>query len=786
MRIGSTIQIFGANTNVGKTLTSAGLCAAALAEGCDALYLKPVQTGFPQDSDARTVFRLAVQHRQVHADLHRPIKAAMTAKTLFAWAAPVSPHLAAAAEKNTPADHSIVETLACEIKQFLDPCKSQAEILRTFVCVEGAGGVASPMPSGRAQVDAFRVLRLPAVLVGDPSLGGISTTITAIECLQMRGYDVVALVFCDGALKNHEAVAKHIDSRIPTFVLPETPTEAANKRQQNHGRNPDLARDAELCSNQELTKWMSLARGPCAALFGHICAAQELRLTTLSRMKTQAQNVLWWPFTQHAGLNPSHVNVIDSAFEDFFTVVRDSGAGPSTSSLYDASASWWTQGIGHGHPRLSLALASAAGRYGHVLFPENVHAPALELAELLLSGVGAGWASRVFYSDNGSTAVEVALKMAFRRRVVDLNLGADVTLNVVGLKNSYHGDTLGAMDASSPNVFNETDRWYQPRGLWLDAPQVGCVAGRWQVICATAETEPEVFADRTAIFAKERIQSKTAECYFNKIDKQLDDFLKAARGRVFGALLIEPLVHGSAGMVWIDPLFQKILIRCCRARAIPVIFDEVFTGFWRLGVLSAASFLDEVPDVACFAKGLTGGVVPLAVTLATERIFESFHGEGKRQALLHGHSFTAHPVGCAAALEAQALYLTAPRLEPSFTGATSPQALQRMRDVWCEEAVKQLSCLPGVVRAVGLGTLLAVELNTKTKTKNGESSEAKGYASQGAAEVVAALRAQGILARPLGQVVAVLATCFVSENTVSDLLGILKSVLSEWHEANFE
>ncbi|XP_074586967.1 bifunctional dethiobiotin synthetase/7,8-diamino-pelargonic acid aminotransferase, mitochondrial-like [Curcuma longa] len=198
-------------------------------------------------------------------------------------------------------------------------------------------------------------------------------------------------------------------------------------------------------------------------------------------------------------------------------------------------------------------------------------------------------------------------------------------------------------------------------------------------------------------------------------------------------------IQGAGGMHMVDPLFQRILVKECQSRKIPVIFDEVFTGFWRLGRESAAELLGCWPDVACFAKLMTGGVVPLAATLTTESIFEAFKGDSKLMALLHGHSYSAHAVGCASAAKAIQWFK-----DPS-TNPNIDSERKILKQLWDMELVQTISAHPAVERVVVLGTLFALQLKS-------DGSDA-GYASLFASSLVQQLRADGLYIRPLGNVI---------------------------------
>ncbi|KAK9827392.1 hypothetical protein WJX81_006165 [Elliptochloris bilobata] len=370
----------------------------------------------------------------------------------------------------------------------------------------------------------------------------------------------------------------------------------------------------------------------------HLAVAREGRpIADAEKLGPAASAAIWWPFTQHATLAPGGVTVVDARCGEHLAALRpDKGAlggggsstdaePPALDALYDGCASWWTQGVNAElAPRLAAAVAAGAARYGHVMHPEVAIEPALTVARRLLDGPGAGWAARVFFSDDGSTAVEVALKMAFRKFLADhaevaaaLSCKDAPELQVVGLQDSYHGDTLGAMDCGAPSPFNG------PRQTpWEGGP-------------LAAAYEAEIAAAMDAHVAA-----------------------GAAVGRPvrLAALVMEPLVQGAGGMVLIDPLWQRAAARVARARGLPVVLDEVFAGLWRLGSVSAASRLGIVPDIACFAKLLTGGTVPLAATLATADVFDAFAGAAKTDALLHGHSYSGHAIGLSAAAAALEIY----------------------------------------------------------------------------------------------------------------------------------
>ena len=622
MNVGAFV-VWGANTGVGKTLVSGGLARAARATGTPAAFLKPVQTGFPGDSDAEFVARVSGgvesmgEHASVaaNASASGPLggKGEMWAHTEFAWRRAAGPHVSAAEEGRLVADGEIVRATSRYLREFSEKMSARKRgEHHPLALVETAGGVASPGPSGTLQCELLRALRLPAILVGDGSLGGISTTTAAYESLHARGYDIVGVVMADDGLANHEAVSKVLPKETRVAILPPLPP-------QGHA-------DA----------WLEKSKPVFDELFRHMMSWHKKRLETLQKLSDDALESIWWPFTQHAMVERDAVTVIDGRYgEDFAIYTQSCNTSKDGSILlrFDGSASWWTQGLS---PELQQELVRtathAAGRYGHVMFPENVHQPAVDVTKALLEGPGKDWASRVFYSDNGSTATEVGIKMAFRKYYVDsgwvskdgnqrakdlLMKDSDSLpqLRILALDGSYHGDTLGAMDMQSPSVFTGPMQtpWYKPRGLFLQPPSLAIRNGQWSVVLppdglvgdgdrffadgkTSSESNTRWENKKSAFNISERLNTPLAMEYKNAIDRVLDQAGKDANkmGEV-GALIMEPVLHGAGGMVLIDPLFQNILMKACRERKIPIVLDEVFAGIWRLGTEGAWEIIGEKP-----------------------------------------------------------------------------------------------------------------------------------------------------------------------------------------------
>lgn len=626
----------------------------------------------------------------------------------------------------------------------------------------------SPGPSGTSQADLYRPLRLPAILVGDHKLGGISATISAYESLRLRGYDVeTVLLLRNEQYRNHEYLTSYFQDR----EIPCTAVRPPHERLDDPWKEKGLMHDY----------YNSQARSnPIKAVLKRLQKNHEARLKNLDNMAYDAQKTIWYPFTQQKLLTTDKITAIDSAYGDYFQTFSappeppkdierslpgesrwetrrrhekfdlKAKSAPCLRPSFDGSASWWTQGLGHANPQLTLAAAYAAGRYGHVMFAEAIHEPALELAKLLLRTLANPRLSRVFYSDNGSTGTEVAVKMALRAARLRYGWGPREELSILGLKGSYHGDTIGAMDCSEPGTYNEKIEWYRGKGYWFDFPTVKMTNGKWIIDVpadfradggSSAQTE---FSELGGIFDLEsRAETELYRDYTRYISRTLEGLRD--QGYKFGALMLEPVVLGAGGMMLADPLFQQALVDVVRSeprlfsescpapdpedtltwKGLPVIFDEVFTGLYRLGSPSSARFLGVHPDITVHAKLLTGGLIPLAATVASESIFRCFESDDKSDALLHGHSYTAHAVGCQVAIESLGLMKRMSKggawsrfrqdwaVDHMLPGVKRSDGsyVPYVWSVWSRDFVKELSSRTGQVEGLwAMGSVLAIHV----------------------------------------------------------------------------
>ncbi|OAA49478.1 Aminotransferase class-III [Metarhizium rileyi] len=746
-------QVFGANTDVGKTIFTTLLARTArkLWKDDRVTFLKPVSTGAEAESDDRygTLYYVSI-----------------------------------------PSD----EELLAKCRAFAAQCSHR----KGWLFIETAGGVHSPGPSGKTQADLYIPFRAPSLLVGDSRLGGISQTISAFESLRIRGYDVESvLLFKDDAYKNYQYLEEYFCKQygIPVTSLLQPPR-----------RHDNPERDAEAMETYYGRKDSTETTSQLLEL---LARNHMDRLRNLDTMATRASQHIWYPFTQQSLVGPKDIMTIDSAHGDYFQTLSEPSQSPDTSVLrssFDASASWWTQGLGHSNPKLTMAAAYAAGRYGHVMFASAVHEPAMALAETLLDGLKNPRLKRVFYSDNGSTGTEVAIKMGLRAARKRYGWDTAQKLSILGLKGAYHGDTMGAMDCAEPGIYNEKIEWYEGKGFWLDYPTVLCKDGKWSITVADGLRdnfgEGGAYSSLSEIFEVERREADGEHELYEKYIMSTLQRLKD-QGRKFGALMLEPIILGAGGMEFVDPLFQRTLVKTIRKSphlfgestlsateaqdanewtGLPIVFDEVFTGLYRLGRFTPSSLLGVHPDISVHAKLLTGGLVPLCATLASEHIFKVFLSTDKTDALLHGHSYTAHPIGCQVALESVREMQGMEERGDWDWAKTQGWAQASSRtgsqiDVWStwpREFVEQLSRRTDRVLGVwALGSVLAIHLRDQTGA---------GYSSNAALGLRDSLGlgkgdAEGgpwnIHSRVLGNVLYVMASQVTSETSVRQLSELL-------------
>ncbi|QHO79421.1 adenosylmethionine--8-amino-7-oxononanoate transaminase [Bradyrhizobium sp. CCBAU 051011] len=412
-------------------------------------------------------------------------------------------------------------------------------------------------------------------------------------------------------------------------------------------------------------------------------------------MKTKSP--IWHPFTQHA------------LQDEMIKIVRGDGAYLHTADgrrIIDAISSWWVVTHGHCHPHIVRAIQKQAGKLNQMIFAGYTHDPAEEVAALLLKLAPRGL-DHVFFSDSGSASVEVALKMALGYWH---NIGKQ-RIRIVVMQHSYHGDTVGAMSVGARSVFNAA---YGP--LLFEVTSIPFpAAGREQVT--------------------------------------LDALESVCRNEIPAAFIVEPLILGAGGMLMYPAWVLKEMKRICEASEVLFIADEVMTGWGRTGTLFACEQANVTPDIACYSKGLTGGALPLAVTLCRADIFQAHYSKDRTRTFFHSSSYTANPVACAAAKANLDLW-------------QSQEYRQRVASVATmqEQAVEPFRTDPRFANVRRAGTITALDLQTSDA----------GYLASIGPKLQAFFKDRNLLLRPLGNTIYVMPPYCVTATDLDQIYAAIR------------
>ena len=413
------------------------------------------------------------------------------------------------------------------------------------------------------------------------------------------------------------------------------------------------------------------------------------------------EQVIWHPYTQMQISGPP-VGIVRGEGVYLFD---DKGK-----RYIDAVSSWWVNIHGHAHPYIAKKIAEQLQKLDHVIFAGFTHEPAIELAENLLR-ILPGNQSKIFYSDNGSTAVEVAVKMA-------IQYWGNKGLNrkkIIAFEHAYHGDTFGAMSVSARSRFT------QPfESLLFDVIHI-----------------PFPLKDR---------EEKTIEEFRRLVEDYKNEI---------AAFIFEPLVLGAGGMLIYEAAVLNELMSICNKNSILTIADEVMTGFGRTGKYFACEYLDGEPDIICLSKGITGGTMALGVTSCQEEIFNAFLSDDRGKTFFHGHSYTANPVACTAALA-------------SFELLVKEECLQNVRHIGDQHLsfIEKNKSNPVLNNLRSKGTILAMDIAVEGTTSYFNPLRDKLYQF---------FLDSGVLLRPLGNTIYVMPPYCISD----DDLGFVYSVIEE-------
>jgi adenosylmethionine-8-amino-7-oxononanoate aminotransferase len=403
---------------------------------------------------------------------------------------------------------------------------------------------------------------------------------------------------------------------------------------------------------------------------------------------------VWYPFMQMATA-PKPIKILKGKG----TLIYDDKG----KAYIDAISSWWVNLHGHANKKIAKAVSKQLTILEHVIFSGFTHQPAEDLAEKIIGILPKGF-SHMFYSDNGSTAVEVALKMAIQYHANS----NQKKLKIIALEGSYHGDTFGAMSVGERGIFNKP------------------------------------------------FHDLMFEVQFFDIQKQSVAQFEKLCTKDVAAFIFEPLVQGAGGMLMHDELILDELLSLAKKNDIICIADEVMTGFGRTGKLFAINYLKQLPDIICLSKGITGGTMALGATVCNQKIFDAFYDIDKSKTFYHGHSYTANPLACTAALA-------------SFEILKSKQCLLNIKEISEQHKLfaKKLSNLSNVENVRYRGTILAFDVKDKSS----------GYLSPIRDLLYFGFLDKGVLLRPLGNTVYIMPPYVITDKQLKKVYKTILKVL---------
>lgn len=418
----------------------------------------------------------------------------------------------------------------------------------------------------------------------------------------------------------------------------------------------------------------------------------------MQSLKERDRQYIWHPFTSFTSA-PEPIPIVKG---EGLYLVDEAG-----NRYMDAISSWWVTLHGHAHPYIAERIYKQALQLEQVIFAGFTHSPAVELAERLIHVLPEKFA-KIFYSDNGSTSTEVAIKMALQFWWNSSAEKAVERKKILAFRNSYHGDTFGAMSVSERSVFTLAFQEKLFDVLFIDAPAAG------------------------------NIESLTT--------------FVSQQGHQIAAFIYEPMVQGAGGMKMYEGVWLNELLFACKQQKIICIADEVMTGFGRTGRLFASEYLTIKPDIICLSKGLTGGTMALGVTACTQRIVDAFVTDDKLKTFFHGHSFTANPLACTAALA-------------SLDLLKKPGCLKNIDDITASNIrfSKRLLQQPKARNVRHCGTIVAFEYNKG----NDE------YLNDISQEITAHMLERGIYLRPLGNTVYIMPPYCITQPELEELYAAI-------------
>ena len=630
------IFITATGTEVGKTYISAILLEQMREQGINCGYYKPVLSGASEEglNDCEYVAK----------------KTGVKTFCSYMFEPPVSPHLAAELAGMEIKEEKILEDFQRFAKDF------------DYVLVEGAGGIFTPLGKDLAMPDIIKTLGLDIIIIADAGLGTINATVLTVDYARAHGINIEGIILN----RYDETNLIHRNNREKIEELTGVKMSVLEE-----GGNPPLGIFAQI----------DAAKIPVPPQGGDIKACLPALLPSCPPAFNPATYPIWHPCSQMKD------------YEEFPPIVIERGEGlylyDTEGKRYaDVVSSWWCNLLGHCNPRINAAVKKQIDKLEHVIFANFSHKKALELCEKLSKYLPRNL-EKFFFTDNGSSAIEAAMKMSFQYHQQS---GNPQKQRFMALTDAYHGETIGALSVGGVDLYSEI---YKPVLLDVIRLQTGN------------------FAQAEEMFAQ--------------------------HGDETCALVVEPILQAAAGMKIYSADYLRRLRELCDKYNVHLIADEIATGYGRTGKMFACEHAGISPDIMCLSKGLTGGYMPMALTITTKDIYDAFYCDyTEYKAFLHSHTYSGNPLACAAAVEVLSIFEEENILQKAQEKAS--YFSQLVRDKFSQHPNV------GEIRSIGLINAIELVQNNKEKTPFDPKTR-KGY------NVYRGAIKSGLILRPLGDVI---------------------------------
>ncbi|MFA5384111.1 MAG: adenosylmethionine--8-amino-7-oxononanoate transaminase [Eubacteriales bacterium] len=670
----------GTDTNVGKTIFASGFCGCLKRRSVDIGVMKPVQSGFKKEKGDFALAGDALLLARA-ADLNSDFEQINP----YCLEDPLTPRIAAELA-GVRIDPDLIMESFNKLKK-----KHQ------FMVVEGAGGILAPLNDRLLMADLIVMMGMPVIIVARANLGTINHTLLTISYARSRGLNIAGVVISSNAPekgiaeKTNPGLISELGGVPLLGIIP-----YLDKLEQE-----DIIQAVDDSLNWEVIETY----------------LQEGKSKQDSNLAEKDRKYVWYPFTQ---------------MKDWISgnqIIIERGEGTSLMDIngkryYDGVSSLWLNVHGHRKAEIDRAVSAQMGKISHSTMLGLSHRGAIELAEKLIERAPDGL-EKVFYSDNGSTSVEVALKMAFQywqhKNLKNKN-------KFLTLTNAYHGDTIGSVSVGGIDIFHQI--FHPLLFKTIKAPSPYCYR-------CTFQKEPDS-CGFACIAATEELMSKNHE--------------------ELAAMIIEPKVQGAGGIIVQPPGYLSRIKELCTKYNLLLITDEVATGFGKTGKMFACEHEHITPDFLTVSKGITGGYLPLAATMVTGEIYNAFLAEHReRKTFFHGHSYTGNPLACAAALANLEIF-------------ERDKIIDKMQSkiVYLSDKLKDFARLENVGEIRQSGFMVGIELVRNKKTKEPfPIEERKGV------KACLAARNKGMIIRPLDDVVVFMPPLSTEPEELDEMIDIL-------------